>query len=194
MNIYAGVQEDAGGPAERRLRAPTLINVCRRCGWESLKSVTLGNVTMSHRTREARRMPCVSLPLNYDRSAARARELVHSLQMYCKLFWPGRRCSALSCIVNARSCTSMDVERFFYSFESIDVNFNPVLGFDSDPSQTFDSDPVPTLVFDPSPVLNFDLGPAFDSDPGPVLDSNFYPAFNSDSAMNYSSHSNEAGG
>ncbi|GBP68790.1 hypothetical protein EVAR_36551_1, partial [Eumeta japonica] len=38
----------------------------------TLKSVTLGNVTMSHRTREARRMPCVSLPLNYDRSAARA--------------------------------------------------------------------------------------------------------------------------
>ncbi|GBP66840.1 hypothetical protein EVAR_98792_1, partial [Eumeta japonica] len=56
------------------------------CGWESLmKNVTLGNVTMSHRTR-ARRMPCVSLPLNYDRSAARStRELVHSLQMYCKL-------------------------------------------------------------------------------------------------------------
>ncbi|GBP30345.1 hypothetical protein EVAR_18144_1 [Eumeta japonica] len=28
------------------------------CGWESLmKGVTLGNVTMSHRTREARRMP-----------------------------------------------------------------------------------------------------------------------------------------
>ncbi|GBP79925.1 hypothetical protein EVAR_75297_1 [Eumeta japonica] len=26
----------------------------------TLKSVTLGNVTMSHRTREARRMPCVS--------------------------------------------------------------------------------------------------------------------------------------
>ncbi|GBP79523.1 hypothetical protein EVAR_89889_1 [Eumeta japonica] len=23
------------------------------CGWESLKNVTLGNVTMSHRTREA---------------------------------------------------------------------------------------------------------------------------------------------
>ncbi|GBP90118.1 hypothetical protein EVAR_87222_1 [Eumeta japonica] len=38
----------------------------------TLKSVTLGNVTMSHRTREARRMPCVSLPLNYDRSAARS--------------------------------------------------------------------------------------------------------------------------
>ncbi|GBP30349.1 hypothetical protein EVAR_18148_1 [Eumeta japonica] len=37
----------------------------------TLKSVTLGNVTMSHRTREARRMPS-SLPLNYDRSAARA--------------------------------------------------------------------------------------------------------------------------
>ncbi|GBP32212.1 hypothetical protein EVAR_27636_1 [Eumeta japonica] len=36
----------------------------------TLKSVTLGNVTMSHRTREARRMPCVSLPLNYDRSRA----------------------------------------------------------------------------------------------------------------------------
>ncbi|GBP80333.1 hypothetical protein EVAR_61884_1 [Eumeta japonica] len=50
------------------------------------EKVTLGNVTMSHRTREARRMPCVSLPLNYDRSAARStRELVHSLQMYCKL-------------------------------------------------------------------------------------------------------------
>ncbi|GBP93486.1 hypothetical protein EVAR_32913_1 [Eumeta japonica] len=62
------------------------------CGWESLmKNVTLGNVTMSHRTREAR-MPCVSLPLNYDRSAARStRELVHSLQMYCKLFLRDRR-------------------------------------------------------------------------------------------------------
>ncbi|GBP56545.1 hypothetical protein EVAR_53619_1 [Eumeta japonica] len=31
------------------------------CGWESLmKSVTLGNVTMSHRTREGRRMPRLS--------------------------------------------------------------------------------------------------------------------------------------
>ncbi|GBP56821.1 hypothetical protein EVAR_41457_1 [Eumeta japonica] len=31
------------------------------CGWESLmKNVTLGNVTMSHRTREASRMPCLS--------------------------------------------------------------------------------------------------------------------------------------
>ncbi|GBP04420.1 hypothetical protein EVAR_63137_1 [Eumeta japonica] len=40
------------------------------CGWESLmKSVTLGNVTMSHRTRGPP-VPCVS-PLNYDRSAAR---------------------------------------------------------------------------------------------------------------------------
>ncbi|GBP78107.1 hypothetical protein EVAR_53552_1 [Eumeta japonica] len=36
-------------------------HIVRGCGWESLmKSVTLGNVTMSHRTREARRMPCVS--------------------------------------------------------------------------------------------------------------------------------------
>ncbi|GBP53350.1 Zwei Ig domain protein zig-8 [Eumeta japonica] len=33
----------------------------RGCGWESLmKNVTLGNVTMSHRTREARRMPSLS--------------------------------------------------------------------------------------------------------------------------------------
>ncbi|GBP91038.1 hypothetical protein EVAR_42577_1 [Eumeta japonica] len=48
--------------------------LCTGCGWESLmKSVTLGNVTMSHRTREARRI-CASLPLNYDRSAARALE------------------------------------------------------------------------------------------------------------------------
>ncbi|GBP69501.1 hypothetical protein EVAR_43749_1 [Eumeta japonica] len=37
----------------------------------TLKSVTLGNVTMSHRTREVPK-PCVSLPLNYDRSAARS--------------------------------------------------------------------------------------------------------------------------
>ncbi|GBP18724.1 hypothetical protein EVAR_8551_1 [Eumeta japonica] len=35
----------------------------------TLKSVTLGNVTMSHRTREGRCL--ASLPLNYDRSAAR---------------------------------------------------------------------------------------------------------------------------
>ncbi|GBP01889.1 Lipase member H [Eumeta japonica] len=43
------------------------------CGWESLmKNVTLGNVTMSHRTRERPARPCVSLPLNYDRSAARS--------------------------------------------------------------------------------------------------------------------------
>ncbi|GBP70437.1 hypothetical protein EVAR_41582_1 [Eumeta japonica] len=41
-----------------------------RLGVTYEKGVTLGNVTMSHRTREARRMPCVSLPLNYDRSAA----------------------------------------------------------------------------------------------------------------------------
>ncbi|GBP47985.1 hypothetical protein EVAR_40409_1 [Eumeta japonica] len=38
------------------------------CGWESLmKSVTLGNVTMSHRTREARRNALRLSPLNYDR-------------------------------------------------------------------------------------------------------------------------------
>ncbi|GBP84451.1 E3 ubiquitin-protein ligase MYLIP [Eumeta japonica] len=58
-----------------------------RLGVTYEKGVTLGNVTMSHRTREARRL--ASLPLNYDRSAARStRELVHSLQMYCKLFIP----------------------------------------------------------------------------------------------------------
>ncbi|GBP43903.1 hypothetical protein EVAR_41759_1 [Eumeta japonica] len=42
----------------------------RGCGWESLmKSVTLGNVTMSHRTKRPI-MICVS-QLNYDRSAER---------------------------------------------------------------------------------------------------------------------------
>ncbi|GBP40737.1 hypothetical protein EVAR_26400_1 [Eumeta japonica] len=41
---------------------------------------------MSHRTRERPAECLASLPLNYDRSAARStRELVHSLQMYCKL-------------------------------------------------------------------------------------------------------------
>ncbi|GBP66012.1 GTP-binding protein REM 1 [Eumeta japonica] len=44
---------------------------------------------MSHRTRKRPAECLASLPLNYDRSAARAaRELVHSLQMYCKLFHP----------------------------------------------------------------------------------------------------------
>ncbi|GBP56907.1 hypothetical protein EVAR_41656_1 [Eumeta japonica] len=38
---------------------------------------------MSHRTREARRMPCVSHSTMIG--LPRARELVHSLQMYCKL-------------------------------------------------------------------------------------------------------------
>ncbi|GBP90227.1 hypothetical protein EVAR_21335_1 [Eumeta japonica] len=43
-----------------------------RCGWESLmKNVTLGNVTMSHRTRGPPNALRLS-PLNYDRSAARA--------------------------------------------------------------------------------------------------------------------------
>ncbi|GBP21575.1 hypothetical protein EVAR_9760_1 [Eumeta japonica] len=45
------------------------------CGWESLmKSVTLGNVTMSHRTRERPAECLASLPLNYDRSARAALE------------------------------------------------------------------------------------------------------------------------
>ncbi|GBP50178.1 hypothetical protein EVAR_42859_1 [Eumeta japonica] len=35
----------------------------------TLKSVTLGNVTMSHRTRERPAECLASLPLNYDRSA-----------------------------------------------------------------------------------------------------------------------------
>ncbi|GBP94762.1 hypothetical protein EVAR_88598_1 [Eumeta japonica] len=44
---------------------------------------------MSHRTREARRMPCVSLPLNYDRSAARStRELVHSFANVLQVISP----------------------------------------------------------------------------------------------------------
>ncbi|GBP98512.1 hypothetical protein EVAR_98348_1 [Eumeta japonica] len=46
------------------------------CGWSPVKSVTLGNVTMSHR-RERPRMPSLS-PLNYDRSAARAGTLENS--------------------------------------------------------------------------------------------------------------------
>ncbi|GBP81921.1 hypothetical protein EVAR_89028_1 [Eumeta japonica] len=42
----------------------TVVRTATRCGWESLmKNVTLGNVTMSHRTREGRRMPCVSSTL-----------------------------------------------------------------------------------------------------------------------------------
>ncbi|GBP07333.1 hypothetical protein EVAR_4727_1 [Eumeta japonica] len=69
-------------------REPRAVYAAKGCGWESLmKSVTLGNVTMSHRTRERPAECLASLPLNYDRSAARStRELVHSLQMYCKLF------------------------------------------------------------------------------------------------------------
>ncbi|GBP74775.1 hypothetical protein EVAR_98160_1 [Eumeta japonica] len=53
-------------PAETRLLPKNSSKVSekvafRSCGWESLmKSVTLGNVTMSHRTREARRMPSLS--------------------------------------------------------------------------------------------------------------------------------------
>ncbi|GBP80948.1 hypothetical protein EVAR_56586_1 [Eumeta japonica] len=44
---------------------------------------------MSHRTRERPAECLASLSLNYDRSAARStRELVHSLQMYCKLLYP----------------------------------------------------------------------------------------------------------
>ncbi|GBP64168.1 AT-rich interactive domain-containing protein 5B [Eumeta japonica] len=71
--------------ARVRVSASVRVAVGLRLG-VTYENVTLGNVTMSHRTREARRMPCVSLPLNYDRSAARStRELVHSLQMYCKL-------------------------------------------------------------------------------------------------------------
>ncbi|GBP82845.1 hypothetical protein EVAR_34509_1 [Eumeta japonica] len=55
------------------------------CGWESLmKNVTLGNVTMSHRTREP--AECLaSLSHSTMIGLPRTRELVHSLQMYCKL-------------------------------------------------------------------------------------------------------------
>ncbi|GBP85663.1 hypothetical protein EVAR_60007_1 [Eumeta japonica] len=43
----------------------------KNCGWESLlKNVTLGNVTMSHRTRERPPNLLRLSPLNYDRSAA----------------------------------------------------------------------------------------------------------------------------
>ncbi|GBP14474.1 hypothetical protein EVAR_7757_1 [Eumeta japonica] len=62
----------------------------------------------------------------------------------------------------------------------IDVNFNPCIIFDSDPSHTFN----PTLEFDSSPVLNFSSGVAFDSDPGPVFDSALNAAFNSNSVHN----------
>ncbi|GBP55491.1 Dehydrogenase patE [Eumeta japonica] len=46
--------------------------VALRLGVTYEKGVTLGNVTMSHRTREGPPNACVSLPLNYDRSAARS--------------------------------------------------------------------------------------------------------------------------
>ncbi|GBP70570.1 hypothetical protein EVAR_54379_1 [Eumeta japonica] len=51
--------------AERRRQpAYALPTASNGCGWESLmKSVTLGNVTMSHRTREARRD---ALPLSHS--------------------------------------------------------------------------------------------------------------------------------
>ncbi|GBP19125.1 hypothetical protein EVAR_83438_1 [Eumeta japonica] len=67
MNRYGRI--DKGHPkksnAEDRLR----------CGWESLyENVTLGNVTMSHRTRERPAECLASLPLNYDRSARAALE------------------------------------------------------------------------------------------------------------------------
>ncbi|GBP32103.1 hypothetical protein EVAR_80869_1 [Eumeta japonica] len=43
----------------RRLSASAAIPAQVAAG-SHFESVTLGNVTMSHRTREARRMPCVS--------------------------------------------------------------------------------------------------------------------------------------
>ncbi|GBP19045.1 hypothetical protein EVAR_78515_1 [Eumeta japonica] len=60
------------------------------CGWESLmKNVTLGNVTMSHRTRErfAECLASLSHSTMIGLRARSTRELVHSLQMYCKLFF-----------------------------------------------------------------------------------------------------------
>ncbi|GBP57060.1 hypothetical protein EVAR_36727_1 [Eumeta japonica] len=54
------------------------------CGFES---VTLGNVTMSHRTRERPAECCVSLPLNYDRSARAALEISAACK-YCKEYIP----------------------------------------------------------------------------------------------------------
>ncbi|GBP55326.1 hypothetical protein EVAR_43081_1 [Eumeta japonica] len=42
---------------------------------------------MSHRTREARRMPALSHSTMIGLPRALARELVHSLQMYCKLLY-----------------------------------------------------------------------------------------------------------
>ncbi|GBP35102.1 hypothetical protein EVAR_28300_1 [Eumeta japonica] len=80
------------GYANRRAASRVLVNIfdCQNyvAAGVTLKSVTLGNVTMSHRTRERPAECLASLPLNYDRSAARStRELVHSLQMYCKLLF-----------------------------------------------------------------------------------------------------------
>ncbi|GBP95062.1 hypothetical protein EVAR_66606_1 [Eumeta japonica] len=67
-------EDGAPSPTPKRARyhgsVSWTLDAGRGCGWESLmKSVTLGNVTMSHRTRGPPN--AVSLPLNYDRSAAR---------------------------------------------------------------------------------------------------------------------------
>ncbi|GBP27487.1 hypothetical protein EVAR_14308_1 [Eumeta japonica] len=84
-----------------------------RLGVTYEKSVTLGNVTMSHRTREARRMPCVSLPLNYDRSAARStRELVHSLQNVLQVI------AVISSVYNSSTALADDALMYSYSIST----------------------------------------------------------------------------
>ncbi|GBP26770.1 hypothetical protein EVAR_95282_1 [Eumeta japonica] len=54
-------------PFNFKITVKRLLDI-KGCGWESLmKNVTLGNVTMSHRTRERPAECLASLPLNYDR-------------------------------------------------------------------------------------------------------------------------------
>ncbi|GBP79196.1 hypothetical protein EVAR_53062_1 [Eumeta japonica] len=64
----AQIEEERGLRADgQRLRLLNAAHVANGCGWGHFESVTLGNVTMSHRTRGPPN--ALRLPLNYDRSA-----------------------------------------------------------------------------------------------------------------------------
>ncbi|GBP27398.1 hypothetical protein EVAR_17098_1 [Eumeta japonica] len=90
---------------------------------ESLKSVTLGNVTMSHRTREAMNAASLSHSTMIGLPARSAlEELVHSLQMYCKLLFfdvvlhgyslnSRSRPHAAADTTNAKSCFRLTTSR-----------------------------------------------------------------------------------
>ncbi|GBP46147.1 hypothetical protein EVAR_26592_1 [Eumeta japonica] len=71
----------------------------------TLKSVTLGNVTMSHRReRPAEWSLSHSTMIGLPRST---RELVHSLQMYCKLF-SDENPSVAECILDSQKSGAGD--------------------------------------------------------------------------------------